>query len=125
MQDKYKIVHIPPSGTTQRIQHAWIAVLDDICIGHIHLLREANQRIKFLDAWVHPDYRRNGIYKDMWLKRWDFCKKNFDGYTCYAWAKSGTLPLLLEMGFETGDEVTYVERTISHKPPGEQCFVSC
>ena len=125
MQDKYKIIHIPPSGTTQRIQHSWIAVKDSICIGHIHLLREANKRIKFLDAWVHEDFRRQGIYRRLWDTRWSFIKENFYCFTCYAWANDGTLPLLLENGFEPNEKVTYVERLVDIKPPGEQCFVSC
>tara|TARA_B100000287_G_C20602722_1_gene768777 strand:+ start:1025 stop:1300 length:276 start_codon:yes stop_codon:yes gene_type:complete len=89
--------------------------------------QEANKRIKFLDAWVHEDYRRQGIYRRLWDIRWDFIHKDeeYKGYTVYAWCKPKSLPLLLEKGFEEGEECTYVEKEIMKLPPGEQCFVSC
>ena len=46
-------MHIPPSGTTQHVLHAWIAHIGSLCVGHIHLQQEAKKQIKFLDAWVH------------------------------------------------------------------------
>jgi hypothetical protein len=89
--------------------------------------QEANKRIKFLDAWVHEDYRRMGIYSRLWDARWDFLHKDdeYKGYIVYAWCKPNSLPLLLDNGFEQGEECTYVEKEIMKRPPGEQCFVSC
>ncbi len=118
---------MPPSGTTQHVHHAWIAYTDQICVGHIHMQMEASKRIKFLDAWVHEDYRRQGIYRRLWDARWDFIHMNekYKGYTVYAWCKPKSLPLLLENGFEQGEECIYVEKEIMKHPPGEQCFVSC
>ena len=104
------IIHIPPSGTTQHTLHAWIAHIDNLCVGHIHLQQEANKRIKFLDAWVHSDYRRQGIYRKLWETRWKYVNKHFQNFTCYAWAKPASLPLLIEKGFKEGDTCVYVEK---------------
>ena len=123
MTDQYSIVHVPPSGTTQHVQHAWIASLDQLCVGHIHLQVEPDERIKFLDAWVHPDYRRKGIFRKLWDIRWKYVEKNYNGWKAYAWAKPMSLPLLLEKGFEEGDNCVYVEKDIEGEIPFT--FVSC
>jgi len=116
-------VHVPPSGTTQYVQHAWIASLNQLCVGHIHLQVEPDQRIKFLDAWVHPDYRRQGIFRKLWDMRWEYVKQNYNGWKAYAWAKPMSLPLLIEKGFEEGDTCVYVEKDIEGETPFT--FVSC
>ena len=123
MTNNYSIVHVPPSGTTQHVQHAWIASLNQLCVGHIHLQVEPDQRIKFLDAWVHPDYRRKGIFRKLWDIRWEYVKQNYNGWKAYAWAKPMSLPLLLEKGFEEGDNCIYVEKDIDGEIPFT--FVSC
>ena len=110
MTDQYSIVHVPPSGTTQYVQHAWIASLNQLCVGHIHLQVEPDERIKFLDAWVHPDYRRKGIFRKLWDIRWEYVKENYKGWKAYAWAKPMSLPLLIEKGFDQGDKCVYVEK---------------
>ena len=112
MLEDIQIIYIPSSGTTQYVKHAWIAHLNNICIGHIHLIREANKKIKFLDAWVHENYRRQGIFRKLWEIRWKFVNKNFKGYTIYAWAKPMSLPLLIEKGFNQGDTCIYVEKQL-------------
>ena len=119
-------MHIPPSGTTQHTLHAWVAHINNICVGHIHLQRESNKRIKFLDAWVHPDYRRQGIYRKLWDTRWQYVNEHYRGWNAYAWCKPMSLPLLLEKGFKAGDSSVYVEMDVEgFKPSGPQCFVSC
>ena len=123
----YSILYIPPSGTTQYYQHAWLAHANNICVGHIHMQEEADRRIKFLDAWVHEEHRRQGIFKELWDTRWNFIHRTeeYRGYTVYAWCKPASLPLLLNNGFVKGDNCIYVEKEIMKQPPGEQCFVSC
>jgi len=123
MTNQYRIVHVPPSGTTQHVQHAWIASLEDLCVGHIHLQLEPDDKIKFLDAWVHPDYRRKGIFRKLWDIRWKYVERNYNGWKAYAWAKPMSLPLLLEKGFEEGDNCIYVEKDIEGETPFT--FVSC
>ena len=107
------IIHIPPSGTTQHTLHAWIAHIDNLCVGHIHLQREAKKRIKFLDAGVHEDYRRQGIYRKLWDIRWTYVTEHFKNFTVYALCKPTSLPLLIEKGFKKGDTITYVEKKIT------------
>ena len=75
--------------------------------------QEAGLRVKFLDAWVHPDYRRKGIFRKLWETRWKFVVANFKGYKAYAWAKPMSLPLLIEKGFNEGDNCIYVEKEIN------------
>tara|TARA_B100001250_G_scaffold381127_1_gene373176 strand:- start:1385 stop:1708 length:324 start_codon:yes stop_codon:yes gene_type:complete len=106
--------------------HGWIAHKNEFCVGHIHMKLEANKRIKFLDAWVHENHRRQGIFRKLWDTRWQYVNENFKGYTTYAWAKPMSLPLLLEKGFKPGDSSVYVEMDVEgFKPSGPSCFVSC
>ena len=87
---------------------------------------ESNKRIKFLDAWVHEDHRRQGIFRKMWDIRWEYVQNHYKKYTVYSWAKPMSLPLLLEKGFKAGDSSVYVEKDIeNYKPYGPECFVSC
>ena len=115
-----------PSGTRQYNMHGWVAHKNEFCVGHIHMQLEANKRIKFLDAWVHENHRRQGIFRKLWDTRWQYVNENFKGYTTYAWAKPLSLPLLLEKGFKAGDSSVYVEMDVEgFKPSGPSCFVSC
>ena len=126
MKYENKILYIPPSGTTQHCQHSWVSYSDQLCTGHIHMQIEPNKTIKFMDAWVHENYRRKGIFRQLWDTRWEFVSKDYEGYKVYAWCKPMSLPLLLEKGFHEGDTCVYVERIIGNvNPPFEQCFVSC
>ena len=126
MPENIKIIHILPSGTRQYNMHGWVAHKNEFCVGHIHMQLEANKRIKFLDAWVHEDHRRQGIFRKLWDTRWQYVNENFKGYTTYAWAKPMSLPLLLEKGFKAGDSSVYVEMNVEgFKPNGPSCFVSC
>ena len=112
MAGNIEIIHLQPSGTRQYNMHGWIAHINNEPVGHIHMLLEANNKLKFLDAWVHEDYRRQGIYRRLWDTRWDYIKNNFNDWTAYACCKPASLPLLLEKGFEAGDTITYVEKRV-------------
>ncbi len=127
LEQSLNILHVLPSGTRQYNMHGWIAHIDNVCVGHIHMLIEANKRIKFLDAWVHEEYRRQGIFRTLWDVRWDYIQDNYTGYTTYAWCKPMSLPLLLEKGFTTGDSSIYVEREVtrSKRKPRTDCPVTC
>ena len=100
------IVHVKPNG--QEIE-SWIALLNDDVVGHIFMKIESDNKIKFLDAWVHDDHRRKGIYRTLWDTRWEYVNENYKGHTIYAWCKDTSLPLLLEKGFTKGEICTYVE----------------
>lgn len=104
-----KIIHINPNS--QEIE-TWIALNNEEVIGHIYMKVEKEEKIKFLDAWVHPEWRRKGVYRNLWETRWNYVNENYKGYLIYAWCKDSSLPLLTEKGFRKGEVVTYVEKKI-------------
>jgi hypothetical protein len=104
-----KITHVRTN--TQDIE-SWIAIIDGDVVGHIYMRIERDNNIKFLDAWVHEDHRRKGIYRTLWDTRWSYVIENYKGYKVYAWCKNESLPLLREKGFNEGEICTYVEKNI-------------
>ena len=104
-----KIVHL--KSNAQRLE-TWIAMINGEIVGHIYMEREDDNKIKFLDAWVHEEHRRKGIYRTLWDTRWNHAQSRYKGYKVYAWCKPASLPLLLEKGFDAGETCTYVEKMI-------------
>jgi len=104
-----KIVHL--KSNAQQLE-TWIAMVNGEIVGHIYMEREETQKIKFLDAWVHEDHRRKGIFRMLWDARWEYVQQRFKGYLVYAWCKPASLPLLVEKGFDAGETCTYVERIV-------------
>jgi predicted GNAT family acetyltransferase len=107
--DDVKIVHL--KSNAQRLE-TWIAMINGEIVGHIYMEREDDNKIKFLDAWVHEEHRRKGIYRTLWETRWNYAQQRYKGYKVYAWCKPASLPLLLEKGFDAGETCTYVEKVI-------------
>lgn len=103
-----KISHLKPNAQNIKM---WIAVdtKTDLTVGHVFLNIEANNKLKFMDDWVHPDYRNKGIYKQLWDVRMAYVEENYDDHLIYAWCKQTSLPLFLKRGFEEGETATYVE----------------
>jgi hypothetical protein len=105
-----KIIHF--EANAQNLE-SWVAMNNkDEVIGHIFMLIEKDNRIKFMDAWVRSDYRRQGVYRKLWDRRWKYVNEKFKGYIVYAWCKDVTLSLLLEKGFEEIECSTLVEKQI-------------
>lgn len=104
-----KIIHL--KSNSQDIE-TWVALVGDEVVGHIYMKIEPDNKIKFLDAWVHENWRRRGIWRELWDMRWDYVNQNYSGYLVYAWCKSGSLPLLIEKGFDVGETCHYVEKKI-------------
>ena len=96
---------------SQRLK-GWLAIKNNETVGHCFMLIEPENKIKFLDAWVDENHRREGIYRSLWEARWKYAEENYKGCLAYAWCKSMSLPLLLEKGFEEGDICTYVDRVV-------------
>ena len=94
----------------------WLALRGELTVGHIFMQEEPGERIKFLDAWTHPDYRREGIFRTLWDTRWRYVTQRYPGHTVYAWCLPGTLPHLLNEGFQQMDTAVRVERKISSTP---------
>ena len=107
--NKIRITHLTPNS--QKTE-AWVALLEGEVVGHIYMEKEIGNKIKFLDAWVHDDHRRKGIFRMLWDTRWDYVSEQYSGYLVYAWCKENSLPLLKEKGFELGEICTYVEKFI-------------
>jgi GNAT superfamily N-acetyltransferase len=107
--NEIKITHLKPNS--QKTE-TWIAMIENEIVGHIYMEKEVGNRIKFLDAWVHDDHRRKGIFRMLWDTRWDYVSEKYSGYLVYAWCKENSLPLLKEKGFEVGEICTYVEKII-------------
>jgi len=97
-----------------------IDVVDSIkTIGHIFMQEEPLSKIKFLDSWVHPDHRRQGIFRALWDTRWEYVQSNYSNHTVYTWCLPKSLPLLIEKGFKEGDICTYVERSVNESNSSE------
>jgi hypothetical protein len=107
--NEIKITHIKPNS--QKTE-AWIALIGQEVVGHIYMEKEVGNKIKFLDAWVHDDHRRKGIFRMLWDTRWEYVNQKYPGYLVYAWCLENSLPLLLEKGFNKGEMCTYVEKVI-------------
>ena len=107
--NEVKITHLKPNS--QKTE-TWIAMIENEIVGHIYMEKEVGNRIKFLDAWVHDEHRRKGIFRMLWDTRWDYVSEKYSGYLVYAWCKENSLPLLKEKGFEVGEICTYVEKII-------------
>ena len=107
--NEIKITHLKPNS--QKTE-TWIAMIENGIVGHIFMEKEVGNKIKFLDAWVHDDHRRKGIFRMLWDTRWNYVSEQYSGYLVYAWCKENSLPLLKEKGFETGEICTYVEKII-------------
>ena len=107
--NEIKITHL--KANSQKTE-TWIAMIENEVVGHIYMEKEIGNKIKFLDAWVHDDHRRKGIFRMLWDTRWNYVSEQYSGYLVYAWCKENSLPLLKEKGFETGEICTYVEKFI-------------
>ena len=84
MMEDIKIVHL--KSNAQRLE-TWIAMINGEIVGHIYMEREDDSKIKFLDAWVHEEHRRKGIYRTLWETRWNYAQQRYKGYKVYAWCK--------------------------------------
>lgn len=109
--DKLTVRLIPYNG---RNLLTWAAFLNQECIGNISLEIHPGKKLKFIDAWVHPDFRRLGIYRTLWDIRWEYCINNYKGYKTFAWCKEKSFPLFKEKGYTIGEMCTYVEKDLEN-----------
>ena len=109
LKNDLKIIHMV--ANSQKLD-SWIAMLNGEIVGHVYMDQEPNNKIKFLDAWVHEDHRRKGIYKMLWDARWEYVNEKFKGYTVYAWCKNNSLPVYKKNEFDQLEIATHVEKFI-------------
>ena len=93
--------------------YGWIALTQtDQPVGHIFMQVEIDNKIKFMDAWVSDEFRRQGIFTALWETRWEYVQKHYNNYIAYAWALPMSINLLRKKGFEEGDTCVYMEKVI-------------
>ena len=63
MLEDIKVIHL--KSNAQQLE-TWIAMLNGEIVGHIYMEREENDKIKFLDAWVHEEHRLKGVFRKLW-----------------------------------------------------------
>ena len=74
MLEDIKIIHL--KSNAQQLE-TWIAMLNGEIVGHIYMEREENERVKFLDAWVHEEHRLKGVFRKLcgfWGSFWERCR---------------------------------------------------
>ena len=109
----FKIIQIK---TNAQNLYGWLALSNtDQPVGHIFMQVELDKRIRFMDAWVDDDHRRQGIFTGLWDQRWKYVQKNFEGYTAYAWCLPMSVGLLRKKGFNEGDKKVYMEKVINNE----------
>ena len=104
-----------PSNTPNPSRHSscgWIAMIDGKEVGWCNMTFLPENTIKFEDAYVLPNYRGKGIYRNLWDTRWKYITKNFKGYKIIAYCKPITVGFYKEKGFEELHKVTLVEKIV-------------
>jgi hypothetical protein len=107
---EFKVIKIK---TNAQNLFGWIALSNtDQPIGHIFMQVELDNKVKFMDAWVNEEFRRQGIFTALWEARWKYVLKHFEGYMAYAWALPMSINLLRSKDFTEGDTCVYMEKVI-------------
>lgn len=110
MEEQYKVIRIK---TNAQNLYGWLALNSaDHPVGHVFMQVELDNKVKFIDAWVHEDHRRKGIFTMLWDARWKYVLKHFKGYIAYAWALPMSVNLLRKKGFDEGEACIYMEKSI-------------
>ena len=113
MEEQYRVIRIK---TNAQNLYGWLALNStDHPVGHVFMQVELENKVKFMDAWVHEEHRRKGIFTMLWDARWEYVKKHFDGYTAYAWALPMSVNLLRKKGFDEGEACIYMEKIIENE----------
>ena len=89
MLENIKIIHL--KSNAQQLE-TWIAMLDGEIVGHIYMERQENDKIKFLDAWVHEEHRLKGVFRKLWDTDGSTLKTNTAGTSCMPGASLDLYP---------------------------------
>lgn len=76
-----RIKHL--KATDQNIE-SWIAMYNNELIGYIYMVREDDFKLKFLEAWIHDDYKGQGILWELLEARWEYVCIQYMGWKIYA-----------------------------------------
>jgi len=104
-----------PSHTPGPQRHSscgWVAIIDGKEVGWCNMSFLPNDVLKFEDAFVHPDYRGQGIYRKLWDTRWKYVSASYKGKKVISYCKPSTYKFYVDKGFEPKEVITLVEKTI-------------
>jgi len=104
-----------PSSTPDPSRHSscgWIAMVDNKEVGWCNMSFLPENTLKFEDAFVHPDYRKKGIYRKLWDTRWKYVNDNLKGMKVIAYCKPITVGFYKEKGFKEVHKITLMEKTL-------------
>jgi hypothetical protein len=72
---EFKVIRIE---TNAQNLYGWVALSNtDQPIGHIFMQEELDNKVKFIDAWVHEDFRRQGSFCFFMGNPMGICKRKF------------------------------------------------
>ena len=104
-----------PSSTPDPSRHSscgWIAMIDGQEVGWCNMSFLPENTLKFEDAFVHPDYRGQGIYRKLWDTRWEYVNENLKGMKIIAYCKPITVNFYQEKGFKEVHKITLMEKML-------------
>ena len=104
-----------PSSTPDPSRHSscgWIAMVDNKEVGWCNMSFLPENTLKFEDAFVHPDYRKKGIYRKLWDTRWKYVNDNLKGMKVIAYCKPITVGFYKEKGFKEVHKITLMEKML-------------
>jgi hypothetical protein len=56
--------------------------------------------IGFINAFVLPEHRKSGIYKELSKERFEFCIENYKGFTIFVSVNDKSRPQVEKLGFK-------------------------
>ena len=89
-----------------------VDIIDKKEVGWCNMSFLPENTLKFEDAFVHPDYRGQGIYRKLWDTRWEYVNKNLKGMKVIAYCKPITVNFYQEKGFKEVHKVTLMEKML-------------
>ena len=107
----YRLPTNPPDPS-RHSSCGWIALQDGKEVGWCNMSFLPNNTIKFEDAFVHQDYRGQGIYRSLWETRWNYIASHCQGMRIIAYCKPVTVQFYQDKGFVEVEKITLVERSV-------------
>lgn len=99
-------------NTNAQQTKGWLAIENGITVGHVFLKEELDGSIKFMDAWVAETHRKQGIYKELFKRRYEYAIEHYKGCKIIVWCYDNSLPVALQYDFKPMKVCTYLEKFI-------------
>jgi GNAT superfamily N-acetyltransferase len=79
--------------------------INDKLIGVVgYFTMKKYKTIGFINAFVLPEYRKSGIYKQLAEERFKYCIENFKGFKIFISVNSKSRPQIEKLGFKLIEE---------------------